>query len=94
MTVLMVSVKVLLGAGCDVNKTNRYGASPLHMAAAGGQLEVSRLLLSSGGKVEAGQRSLPSGSPAMTAALHGQETVLRVLIENGAKLDKVSASIL
>ena len=94
MTVLMVSVKVLLGAGCDVNKTNRYGASPLHMAAAGGQLEVSRLLLSSGGKVEAGQRSLPSSSPAMTAALHGQETVLRVLIENGAKLDKVSASIL
>ena len=60
------------------------------MAAAGGQLGVTRLLLAAGGKVEevpVSQR--PAPSPAMTAALHGQESVLRILLESGAKTDKV-----
>ena len=76
-----------------VNSVLRYGASALSMAAAGGQLAVTRLLLEAGGEVEdppAQYRGCPS--PAMTAALHGEASVLQLLLASGARQDKVRLS--
>ena len=86
-------VETLLGAraGNTDNKRNKFGASALHMACAGGHLAVVKLLLKSGHPVEdlspSQHRVCPS--PSMTAALHSHDTVLRHLAECGAKLDKV-----
>ena len=73
------------------SKRNKFGATALNMACAGGHLAVVKLLLKSGHPVEdlaPAQHKVCPG-PSMTAALHSHDTVLRHLAETGAKLDKV-----
>ena len=80
-----------MAAGADLNKHNKFGATPLNMASAGGHLDTVRLLLGSGCSVEdsvPGQYKM-CPTPSMTAALHAHHTVLKQLVEAGAKPDKV-----
>ena len=84
-------VQTLVAAGADLNKHNKFGATPLNMASAGGHLDTVRLLLGSGCSVEdsvPGQYKM-CPTPSMTAALHAHHTVLKQLVEAGAKPDKV-----
>ena len=64
------------------------------MAAAGGHLSLTRLLLEAGGEAEDPPAPQYRGcpSPAMTAALHGEDSlgVLQLLLSSGAKSDKVT----
>ena len=62
------------------------------MAAAGGHLSLTRLLLEAGGQVEDPSAPQYRGcpTPAMTAALHSQDNVLQLLLSSGAKYDKVT----
>jgi ankyrin repeat protein len=49
----MVTVKLLLENGADVNARGWYYKTPLHIASFRGSLEVSRLLIENGADIDA-----------------------------------------
>lgn len=71
--------KALIARGAEVRLT---GWTPLHYAAAGNSLPVTRLLLQQGADVDA---RAPNGRTAlMLAALHGSEEIVDSLLAAGA----------
>jgi hypothetical protein len=84
---LTTSVKRLLSIrNINVNvKDDEYGRTPLHWAAWKGHIEIARLLLESGAKVNA--RSNNGFTPLHYAALEGHTNILHLLVENGADLE-------
>ena len=73
------AVKALLAHGAEVN---RHGWTPLHYAAAVGDVEIVQLLLDKSAYVDA--ESPNKTTPLMMAARGGQTNVAKVLIEAGA----------
>ena len=82
--------KSLLADCTDLNALDRDGSSPLHCAAVGGYLDIARLLIDAGAKVDVlGWRDegLVGGhkyTPLHYAAEQGHPDVVRVLIAAGA----------
>eukprot|EP00435_Cladocopium_sp_Y103_P076078 s2_g75.t1 len=69
----------------SLERKDKDGWTPLHLAAAGGRVEVVALLLKSGASVEA---TTDSGGTALhRAALLGHAAVVEQLISAGAKVD-------
>ena len=63
--------------GVDVNQTNTYGATPLHVAAKFGKFDVARLLLEGGAEVN---QALTNGvTPLWVAAALGQLDVANLI---------------
>jgi len=81
-------VHTLLDRGLPANVT-RFGRSLLCEAAAGGQLELIRRLLSMGATVDAPQ-FLASAEPLPAAVYSGNVDVVRLLLEAGAPVDQAS----
>ena len=74
--------------GVDVNQTNTYGETPLHVAALNGQLDVARLLLENGAEVN---QALTNGAtPLWVAAHQGQLDVAKLLLEGGADVNQAN----
>ena len=81
-------LRILVGAGADVNKANTYGVAPLSAAAEQGNLENVKILLKAKANVNARDSA---GSTALTVAvLRGYVEEVKVLIAAGAdvKTDK------
>ncbi|MCA8924395.1 MAG: ankyrin repeat domain-containing protein, partial [Planctomycetes bacterium] len=84
------ALRALLAAGHDasaVDPTDPRTPSALHLAAAGGNVEVSRALLEAGAQVDAVTSSAvaPWGrTPLMVAAAAGYGEVVGLLLEHGA----------
>lgn len=77
-----VAVARLLKAGADPNAANRYGITPLWLAATNGSAAVTRALLKAGANPKA---TLPHGETAlMTAARTGEPETIRLLLEAGS----------
>lgn len=71
----------LLKAGADVNASDVWGTRALALAARGGDVDLTRLLLEFGAMVDArGEGFTPLGA----AALHGQSETVRLLLQAGA----------
>lgn len=78
----MAAAEALLAKGAAVN---RVGWTPLHYAAASGDLEIGGLLLQRGAKVDpVSPKASGSYTPLMMAAREGQEDFAKFLIEHGA----------
>ena len=75
----------LLSQGADVNASNPYGMTPLHVAVIMRRLELARLLLEHGAAVNA-QTSVHQ-TPLHHAVLHKNAEMARLLLEHGAALN-------
>lgn len=71
--------QALIARDADVNKP---GWTPLHYAATGGHLQISKLLLEHSAYIDA---AAPNGStPLMMAAMFGTAEVVQLLLDSGA----------
>lgn len=81
-----VAVRLLIGAGADVNRPGRYGRLPVIQAAGAGHAEVLRELCSAGANLTLASRD---GSTALNeAADFGQTGAVIFLLEQGAAVDQ------
>lgn len=76
--------ELLIAAGADVSAVARQpmAVQPLHSAAAGQSLDVSRQLVAAGADVNARQQG--GFTPLHAAAQHGQLELVRLLLDAGA----------
>jgi ankyrin repeat protein len=80
-------VQALLDAGAGVNLTNKFGQTPLALAAMSGDLSVVKALVAHGAEVN------PDGpSPLMGAASWGNVRITEYLLSAGAKIDATDAT--
>ena len=79
-------VAVLLAAG-SVDEAEGHGEFALHLAAKGGHVEISRLLVNAGGDVNV--RNASNNAPLHLAAFQGHAEVVRFLISAGANINCV-----
>ncbi len=82
------TVETLLTAGAEVNTASREAmkVTPLHSAAAAGEVAIARLLIAHGANVNAGQAE--SGfTPLHEAAANGDLEFATLLLEHGAKIN-------
>lgn len=68
----------------DVDQTNKNGETALHLAAAGGQDEMARLLLMCGANT--GIADIQGDTPLIHAARHASINILTLLIKGGASV--------
>jgi ankyrin repeat protein len=73
-----------------IDAKNDRGASALHLASAGGPLDVVRLLLKRGAGVRLQDER--GSMPLARAAQHGHEEVVKALLDNGANVNRVDKS--
>ncbi|HWW88618.1 MAG TPA: ankyrin repeat domain-containing protein, partial [Vicinamibacterales bacterium] len=77
--------RLLIRAGADAARADRYGVTPLSLACSNGNADMIRLLLDSG----ADPKSLgPTGEPALIAAAgSGNLEAVTLLVDRGAAVD-------
>jgi uncharacterized protein len=79
------TTQTLIRAGANVSAANRYGVTPLSLAATNGSPIITRTLLKAGANVNAAG---PDGETVlMTAARAGNGEVVTALIERGASVN-------
>ena len=77
-------VKQHLTAGTDVNVKDRFGETPLHVAALGGHKEVLQLLITNGADVNV---STLRFTPLHLAIGRGHKEIVELLIAKGADVN-------
>lgn len=88
-------IKSMIEKGADVNKTedntDQSKSTPLTRAAGLGRVDIARLLIASGARVNYAYSDSPLTSPSVTplqaAAMFGQNDMVNLLISNGAKIN-------
>jgi ankyrin repeat protein len=84
----VAAVQAFLTAGRDVNTLGIFGTTPLYMAAQGGNVQMVKLLLDHGAKIDA----MAMGVTPLTIAIwRGYTEVVRVLVSRGANVNIVSS---
>lgn len=77
-------VTELIRAGADIHVAGTNGWTPLHMAAARGQVEKAAFLIDAGADVNRRNEIDASETPLMEAAFTGQPSTVRLLLKHGA----------
>ena len=86
------AVKQHLAAGADVNaKDDKFGITPLHIAAAYGEKEVTELLIANGADVKVADMSLMT--PLHFAVVFGHKEIVELLIVNGADMNAKDGNV-
>jgi ankyrin repeat protein len=79
------SARLLVRAGADAKRADRYGVTPLYLACSNGNAAMIRLLLDAGADPNAPD---PTGeTPLMTAAKIGNLDAVALLLDRGALVD-------
>ena len=81
-------VKLLIAAGADVNKADKWGSPPLHSAAEYGHTDCVKLLIAAGADVN--KTNEDSETPLYTAAWNGHTECVKLLIDAGADVNKTN----
>ena len=81
-------VRLLIEAGADMDKSNRWYSTPLYIASEEGHLEVVRLLIVAGADKD--KERFDGVTPLSIASEKGHLEVVRLLIEAGADKDKAN----
>jgi ankyrin len=78
-------VEFLINKGADVNLQNKYGLTPLHVAASFSFYEISKILIAAG----ADNKIFDHGGETalLVAAKEGDDEIVKLLIENGADIN-------
>lgn len=80
-----VAVQRVIASGGDVNAANRYGVTPLLLAAQRGRDDLIELLLEAGASVKTAEAKLPEGQTLlMHAARTGQLASVKALLAAGS----------
>lgn len=79
-------VEELIDEGADVSQVDKYGATPLYIAAEEGQSHVAELLLDRGADVNQA-RTNNGKTPLWVAAENGQLDVAKLLLDRGADIN-------
>jgi ankyrin repeat protein len=80
-------VQLLLQAGCNANAHSSSGATPLHVAAMAGSIDIAQVLLQHGADVNASSGDPPrGGTPLNFAAGRGNMDFVRWALQQGAAL--------
>lgn len=79
------AVDLLLVTGADVNASNDYGVTPLHLACANGNSAIVRQLLDAG--ADPNRSKLTGETPLMTCAASGALDATRSLLAHGADVN-------
>jgi hypothetical protein len=77
--------EILIRAGADIDMPDRYGATPLHFAAAGGDFEITDLLLYYNAAID--QKTDDGITPLIAAISTGADNIADLLIQNGANME-------
>jgi len=86
-------IEALIKAGADVNAANRYGVTPLSLAAGNGADRLLTLLIESGANAKAADAKLTEGRTLlMLAARTGNVASIRQLVAQGAGSNVVNAA--
>jgi ankyrin repeat protein len=81
----IATAELLIKAGADVRATNRYGVSPMTLAATNGSAAMVEQLLKGGADVNT---ATPGGETVlMTAARTGKTDLAKLLLDHGAKVN-------
>jgi len=81
-------IDALITAGADVNAVNRYGVTPLSLAAGNGNDQVLEHLLASGANAKAAEASLTDGRTLlMLAARTGNANAITRLVSAGSNVN-------
>ena len=87
----VADVQRLLHDGADVRAANRYGVTPLSLAAGNGDAATIGVLLAAGAD---GRATLSDGQTMlMLAARAGSPAALRALVAHGAQVDARNACL-
>ena len=79
-------MKELITNGCDINATDRWGETPLHIAAREGNLEMIKTLLEAGCSLE--MQSTMCGNTAFhEACILGNLPSVKLFLEHGQQLE-------
>lgn len=78
-------VRLLLGAGADVNHRGFMGRTALYSAVENGRMGVAGVLLEQG--ANAGQASMAGITPVMEAAKSGNPRLIQALLDKGADIN-------
>ena len=73
-----------ISAGADIQRTGTNGWTPLHMAAARGDVAKAKLLIDAGAQVNQRTKIDAEETPLMEAAFLGQPETVQLLLDHGA----------
>lgn len=76
------AVEILLAAGAEVDRANKYGGTPLHQAAYSNQLELAQRLIASGDSLHLSARG-DGGTPLVWALFWGHHALADSLAQHG-----------
>ena len=75
-------VRLLVEQGCDKDKGNSYGSTPLYWASSNGHLNVAQYLVEQGAALD--KADCDGFTPLIAATFNGHLEVCRYLLEQGA----------
>lgn len=87
----LAMVQCLLDKGANVNKTNAYSWTPLHIAASQGQYAIAKLLIDKGAKVN----TVCNKRTALSLAVKSEnQDLVELLLDSGAKVNIPTCHVL
>jgi len=81
------AVQQLLNKGANIEATNQYSETPLHLAVEHGHSDVVKLLLEKGANIETRDDKLSNSTPLLEAVDRGNTDIVKLLLDKRANIE-------